>query len=282
MNAKTAALISFTFADKIFYPSINQTLITNVTANSVSLSVKLSSSGILYCAALSQIPTSIYAIQSNGYRAIANQTGWISLNIKQLVPSSQYSIYCFTSDFANHLMPFSQAVLPLASFSTPCCRKILVVSNPGSIPQFTATSLSPSLFQLQLDYPPLSTAVLSLSLKYYSCATGQLLPGSDAKLSPSSFIFSNVSGSLNAVCTVQGTTTGCYSIISRVKGSTFYTPANITFSIRNAKSAPPTPTLKSIQVSDSGSVILVIFSANTDMGSSKLSNDQTLFNCSVG
>eukprot|EP01040_Poterioochromonas_malhamensis_P013812 gene13813-15231_t len=282
--AKASGLVGLTSIPKRFYPLINATSVYNVTSTGFSVSVTLTDSGNLMCNALVGSVTlpSLSSIDQGGLKVAVNGSNEVQLRFSGLYPSSTYGLFCYTSDFANHVMPLSLAQKLLQTVATKCCRKLLVVSNPGSIPQTGVSGVQPSTFLFRLDSPPPSQSIIALQLRTVSCTTNQVTKTtSDIVASPTQFTFSNQSTTLQGSFTLQVTTIGCYLLTLSSKSGASYQALNMSVTVRNVRGNPPTPTVLSARMADTGSFLTVLFDSGTDQAASKIMNYQITFNCSL-
>jgi hypothetical protein len=257
----------------------------NITAGSDRLNVvgNLSLPGYLYCSAFSSGTTfdNVQLISSTGNRAIAVIPGTVSVTIRDLSPVTNYDVYCYSSDFANHIMPLAIALQTKIAITTSCCRAIEVLTSFPRIPQYVgASSRSESIFQIQLNSKPISSTSIVLSYQQYSCITGSVLTtASDLACYPNSFTFTHDATSFVASFVIRATTTGCYSI----KASTTpndYLPAVMNITLQNIRIPPVAPVFLSAYFSGDGSNLYLNFDSSTDQGASQITNYYSQFNCS--
>jgi hypothetical protein len=291
-HAVVTSLLNFAVAPVIYYPTINGTAkITNVTRSTATVAVGLLFAGIISCAAFpsGQKPISLGDIQSRAFRAIADSStnNIAEIEMNGLLPLTSYQLYCFTSDFANHIMPFAE-VLPQTVFTTLCCREINILSAPSSVVVYsTGVTTSETPFQFSLNSLPASTttkpAVMKTKLSSVSCTTGAIVSGSssDAVALPSYYNFTSVSTSLTGSFVVRGSVTGCYRLSVFTTGPTTYKPLNTTFAIRGMRQPPPVPKAVSAVLSSDGQQLSVSFDFATDQGFAKFPGfSASSFNCS--
>eukprot|EP00981_Chlorochromonas_danica_P004712 scaffold946_cov171-Ochromonas_danica.AAC.12 len=251
-----------------------------VSSTQAYISFNVTLPGIIHCAAFSQASAysleSVLQISNVGSRQLIAAAGTVNMTLSNLSPETTYDIYCYSEDFSSNLMPLVEAIATKVSVNTSCCRQLLAIAYPASIPQYTGSS-SESLFQIALNAAP--TGQTRLNLPIYPCSSA--LSTTSVVAYPSLFTFYPNSSTLTAAFVVRGTTVGCYVIQATATGSTSYSPVNITFTLRNIRITPPAPNLTAVVYSNDGNSLYFGFDSNSDRGASVLANYNSYFNCSL-
>lgn len=276
-----SSIINVQYNTSSYYPLLSAINATANSPGSIQVTFSMSSRGVVYCsaftAASSTVLVSVMPIRMTGKRLLMNSSGIVNMTLSELDPETNYTVYCFSEDFSNNVMPFDVAIRNKASVSTACCRQLVVVNCPSSVPQYSASSSSlEPLFQIALNAAP--TGKTSIRLIVSPCSSSSSI--GDVGVYPSSFVFYPNSTSLGMSFVVRGTTVGCYAVQAVSSGSTYYIPLNISFVLRNIRSAPPAPNLLSAIYSNDGSALYFSFDVSTDRGASVLPDYTTFFNCS--
>eukprot|EP00981_Chlorochromonas_danica_P015821 scaffold14705_cov249-Ochromonas_danica.AAC.2 len=276
-----SSILNVQYNVSAYYPLLSGINATTNSPGLIQIAFSMSSKGVVYCsaftAATSTLSVSVMQIRMTGKRVLMNSSGIVNMTLSELNPETNYTVYCFSEDFSNNVMPFDVAIRNRASVSTPCCREVVVVNCPSSIPQYsTGSSSSEPLFQIALNAAPSGKTLIGLIVS--SCASSSSI--GDIGVYPSSFVFYPNSTSLTASFVARGTTVGCYVVQAISSGSTYYSPLNISFVLRNIRSAPPAPNLLSVIYSNDGSALYFSFDVQTDRGASVLTDYTGYFNCS--
>ena len=96
------SVIGFNITKEILYPKIDypSRTILNTSSNSITFSQKISKEGIVHCTAMAngRKPLSNNDIKSNGVSIIVSEGDSLSVKveIKDLIPDTNYNIYCYT------------------------------------------------------------------------------------------------------------------------------------------------------------------------------------------
>ena len=123
-SAGSVVNIQYTFDDLspkyIVSPTIN-----NINSTSVSLYAKLDRVGQIKCAAFLSptVLTNMVDLYTTAIAADRFGNGMeYNLILTGLVPSSNYRLYCYTDDLANHIMSLSIVLNYTVHFNTSCCK----------------------------------------------------------------------------------------------------------------------------------------------------------------
>lgn len=287
-RAAVSTYFNAQYTVRSLYPLIRALPTIIPQRTSASISVNVSAAGNIYCAAFlpGTIISTVLDIRKAGVALLVNGKGVYPLTLPNLSPYSTYNAYCYTEDFAAHVMPLAEALITSRTpFTTLCCRALEVLTAPSKISQYIAGSgRTESLFSFQLSSRPVSGPVSVLSkLVSTSCTDGSLVSSTvtDGSVLPSTFVFSTSATSLIGNFYVRTPTTGCYRVTLRTSGIDVYDGANFTFQAMNVRINPDVPVLTSVQLSNAGSRLLFNFDSATDRGSGVISSFFSSFACSL-
>ena len=103
-------------------PSFVSSTMNTITATSATINMTLSNDGVVYCSAMTTVPSSILAVQISNFWSYSNNNK-VSINITNLLGATEYSVYCFTQSLDQVSMSYttmlSTGVIP---FRTNCCK----------------------------------------------------------------------------------------------------------------------------------------------------------------
>ena len=285
-NAYSILNIQYSLAP--VYPVFLNNTVLSPTISSVKVSTNVSKAGNIYCAAfLSNLyPQTVMDIKRVGVHQVSRSTAFegvysAQLYITSLFASTNYTIYCYTEDFSNHIMPLQDVLAASVQTVTSCCRQIVPISTTSSFVQYQRAQ-----FIFGLNSQPLNNKPVTLAFQINKIAcTGStsVNPGSfDTAVSPINATLTSLSSNLLITVSVTGTTTGCYSLSARSTiVSTFYIPANVSFSLQSFRSGPNYPVMTKCYFSDEGSSLWMLFDSPTDLGASRVPNFNSQFDCSL-
>jgi len=214
-------------------------------------------------------------IQQGGVKYVnTNNVGYsvIQVEIKKLVPSNIYNVYCYTEDLFFHKMPFS--VVTKTTAQTTCCASISYTTFFSSIPESVNTTASNNkIYSFTLDSLPKINSVVNVvatptftDCKYYEEGT-ELVPSK--YIVPNKFKFSNQSTSLSGSFLIKALP-GCYKIVSYISEGSYYDNATDFINVLSSKTPPIPPVISLVQFSNDGRFIYVSFDSPTDKASTIL------------
>ena len=271
----------------------------------VSVNITLSTEsagGALYCAAFVQstVITSDDQVRTAEDMAyfIFNSTDVgstyiIVLEVSNLIPVTEYSVYCSAQDGQSDVQDGSSLSDILATrvdVTTTCCRLVSIYYYPKSVistknlnenmrTTSTLQTVSPTsaylnafVFQFHVDSAPTENRVLTVRPRfyYYNASTHSNSSGVvDITASPKAFNFtsSTLDSELYGSFVVNGAVSGLYYVELVLEGSAGdrYEAEMGSFTLSLVYADPPLPTLSSVKFSRSGRA-LVIFDNPTDYG----------------
>lgn len=257
----------------------------NITASrtSIQVSVNMTKAGTLFCAAFSADSpvSSLFQIRDNGESAFITRTGNVSLELTGLNPETEYEVYCYTEDFASHIMPVETALQTRTLVNTKCCRFVVAESFVSSIVQyFPGSSNTEFVFKLGLDSQPTDIAVLDIKLYVTTCPQTGSRATTLPVATPSQFSFDSTSTSLSAPFIVRGVESGCFLLSARVIGVDSFVSFNRSLEIRNVRAPPNSPLAVSAVISNDGASFILTFDSDTDRGFSVITAFESSFACS--
>ena len=267
----------FEISQVIFYPEFVVPLkLMNITKNSVRVQVNVSAVGVVYCAALSAAPSSVFSIQAAGVSVTAVDTAQLTeIILSGLLPEIQYQVYCYTEDFSGHIMPLATVLEAGLIFTTSCCRSLVFTRAIATISTSTTASATPDLFEFYIDARVTSPITVPVTIVPADCATGTELVSTGLVIptaGPQSFIFSqdtpNLSGGF-AVSTTSNTRTGCYKVKISVFDNNNIVAASVPLTVTSTAPVPAAPILTVLALANDGLSVKGTFAAATDRGASK-------------
>jgi hypothetical protein len=250
----------------------------------IGVSLNISKAGWVYCAAVSTTTTisSAAQVKQVGYSASSSTKGVVAVTIKNVIPDTAYSIYCYTESFLGDAMFLKDVLKTQTATQTLCCRSISFTTFNGRV---TAGSFSsPIVFALVALPRVTSTVTISAAttVSSYTCKYSDPDIVSSLSIYPSTpFTFTSKSTSLSNSFVVSGTA-GCYNVtVAMTSGDNYYSVNGIV-KVRSSTVAPDPPILQSAQFSNDGRSLVMTFDSETDYGAtvigSKASTSQ--FYCS--
>jgi hypothetical protein len=102
-------MLTFGFNATVLFPLFTSPIKAVPQKYSIKVSVNISRTGIVHCSAFkpgSKVLSTV-DIAVNGYSSYRSGAGQLFVNILNLNPSTNYSIYCYSNDLYSHSMPYS-------------------------------------------------------------------------------------------------------------------------------------------------------------------------------
>jgi hypothetical protein len=217
-RAAAGAVISFAYEFIPYFPEFIDALNVTVEQTSLQVSVNVTKAGTIYCGAFvnGTTFTSLLKIREQGYFGYMTGMGTVSVYIDGLGPDTAYDVYCYTEDYAAHVMPLELAREAMVQASTLCCKSITFdMEEPlRSIPEIATATANPE-YGFTLSSKPNQEMVVNLNLTKFVCADASIGTSPYYRLttvSPSSFTFTgDISEDLSGYFTVRGYQ-GCYAL----------------------------------------------------------------------
>ena len=323
-----SAVLSFQYALTAYYPRIRRIQLLNVAERMITLGVNLSLSGSVSCVAYtsSTAPLSTVAMATQvslglGAASTVSFDSTLDLAVIELyplLPQTEYDVYCYTTDFAGHIMPLIEVLESVVPVTTSCCARVSLALNALTLapyPPYPSSSAAPSTENDQaqkepqhvvgLSVPPaLHTITVTMTVQSVACDGQTEGTGGSVEILPSPQFTFYSNSEFNdddalessyqyqdATFVLRGKTAGCYviqaqaSAVDGVPGSEYlesgYLPANASFMIREYGEVSDPPVLKGVRFSDVGNNLVLVFDSNTDKGATRISSFDSSFLCDV-
>jgi hypothetical protein len=186
------------------------------------------------------------------------------VTINDLLPSTDYDVYCYTEDFNEHYMDLEAVKITKVSKTSLCCREISFSTVHTSITEYDVDNgLSEDIFSFAIDTVPLENTVVKIDLIAYDCNKVAFVESSIATSIPSSFVFDSNSNSLSGRFRINGSI-GCYYFTTYSFNGTSYQNISATLVINSKDAAPNPPLITSVLLGNKGQKLYVSFDSSTD------------------
>ena len=125
--------------------------ISHVFNSSIVLNISLSHKGAVTCTALAGTvyPASVAAIEAIGTTGYISKTGFASVSILGLAPSTSYAVYCVSRSYSGHTMSYNKTLQTRKTVETSCCKVVTVTVLSKYI---YANKLQPNAIRMSLNY----------------------------------------------------------------------------------------------------------------------------------
>jgi hypothetical protein len=279
------SILSLSYSQRQLYPDIASIRSSSDSGTSIQIKANVSGPGYLFCVAKeygsASMPTVAEIFGSSYFGFVQNYSAQVQ--IQNLYPETNYTLYCGTSSYQQNLMPIEQILKNRLTMQTQCCRSIVPIQTASSIYVYTPTSTNLPVFILGLNSPPRvnKRVRMSVSLIPIPCQGQTSIPsnvGSSYVVKPSTFLFDSSSIDWTASFFIQSTIAACYRINATARG--YWSPPNVTVAVRAIRSTPAPPVLLSAILSNSGNSILVSFETASNMGQGVINGLFGRFACS--
>ena len=269
----------------------------NSLQESVSISANItttSTGGLLFCRAwevsLNAIPTRAL-IKSSGVKSsipssLSNDNFITDTSIANLVPVTDYTVYCFTEDSLGNQMSEEIITSLGESVTTTCCRNLKFTDSPTSIRLGSeSVVVTPSEFQFNLPIFPASNIVVTPT--FFSQSTNAQVHSLTAL--KSSFVFDSSTSHLgqSRSFVVEPTTEGSFYVRLEISGDDAeevakYAYCDAFFEVIPVSGVLPAPTLDTAFFSDDGGRVFLKFAEPTDFGLGAVNYDANgVWDCSL-
>ena len=261
------------FKNRFSVPSIGF-IGVNASATTLTLSIGLSSSGFVYCAAFNvyEYPTKVSNILAlNNFGVFSGQL--VSIVISGLIPATKYNVYCATKNFYGNVMPFTEVLEGSFEVETYCCP---VVHVSLAVKYVIKGSSIPDVISINLDTPPPFPLHILVSLVTIEASnTLQITP-----LSPEKIILRDISTYSLPLTTLNTVKSGiCYVNITILNGLNYvfnFEGGRSNFTIIDSPQLIPAPVPVSAIFSDDGYSVQILFDSDTNTANFQ----STIFYCS--
>lgn len=278
-------VMDFQVRKEILYPQLLSPLSLTPGTTTVDVKLNVSTAGNLYCQAV-QYPGSVstaLSVKSIGAFLRSKGAGIYTIRVSNLIPTTQYNIYCYTEDFAGNGMDLPAVLATVKATTTLCCNHVSYTIIPDYIPSFDqSSSLSSSLlpiftFKLAAMSSTNLTARFSLSQSLPCNVTKDF---TSSVIQPNSFLLPARQN--NPKSFVIMSYAGCFTLTARLFSSatnTIISVKNMSLTISPIAQNTKPPQLSSAYFTDNGLGIIVKFNMPTDEAVSKVS--RVMFSCAT-
>lgn len=246
---------------------------TTITAYLSLTARRLSTSGFVYCLALSNssAPRISQLISLGSAAAFSNMSLPLSVTMSGLIPLKIYYIFCGLQTSTGFKSSNKAIIATRQYIFTKCCRPITFTSFPvsvyGDLTKYSG-SAAKYTFYYSISYLPDSILYVTPSLTALSSSSSKV---SSISIFPSSTTFSKSTTSTIGSIVLSGDayTEGTYSLSFKISStdrntSLAYSIGSATISIISSTSPLPAPNMTLAIFSNSGSSVTVRFDIDTE------------------
>ncbi len=265
------SLLSAVYQDRTSFPTIQAISISPYRKSAV-IAARLSSRGGLSCSvyAGSYVPKLLTEVSQT---VVYSETSQVRFSIDSLIPSTNYTLYCFTFTSIGSSMSYGMMMAQGVSlFKTSCCKAITVSTTSNVV----SAAGSNDFARVNVEALPNSQTMIALSVfgpGGSSSTLSALIPG-NISVSPSSTLMETYIFSLPPL------QSGWYQLRSVVTGPganeySLSFSSNTSFLVLGSGVNKAAPSIVSAAYSTDGSYLIMTFNTPTDQA--KLFG---VFNCS--
>lgn len=243
-------------------PQIALPLNVTSTDTTVHVNVDLFSPGIVACAAFVQgTPLlSVAAVTQRGQSASLVESGRHQFVLSNLIPSTQYDVFCFSQNFGTALMNLEDVKATKTTIPTLCCQSLQFTAFPPTIVEYSAgNNGTEPVFVVSLENLDKMVYNVSLAISPLGCREDEF-----ATVLPSHVELGRWASVYSASFLVHGSP-GCY-LVTAVDDSGKVGKATSPLEIMGLRDMPPPIYLRSAQYSSNGASIVFLMSGPTDQG----------------
>ena len=284
------SVLAFQYSEIIYYPEFTYFNVSAVSKTSITIQANLTTHGRLYCtakagsyAATNATVMSTVDIKGGSQSVLyaIGQTGSVYLELDNLSPDTLYQVYCYSEDFAGHIMPVDTAKKAgHLEVKTSCCRSLQWINKATQIYEYSTTS-GRSDYQWEFALDSVPTGKTSVQVTGYTVDCGDMTtviePSTIISLTPSRFYFTSASTSLSGLFTIRSPVACCKVQVATIKSNDTYSSISHSFAVARTQAQPVPPVVSSIRFSDDGTAVVVTFSASTNKGG----QGSSFFDCSL-
>lgn len=147
-NQATAwSIMSAQFAQKKLYPQYELLDIVDVMRTGIRVAVNSTKEGFIHCSAfpvrngeslsINSVSTIRNAPSASFIEVISSDIGLTqTIEVTGLVPDTDHRVYCFSEDYANHVMIISEVLEHVLEARTTCCRTIKMKVSHDTIQEY--------------------------------------------------------------------------------------------------------------------------------------------------
>ena len=219
-------------------------------------------------------PSSVKDIASANNVALSSDRV-ATISIKNLVPSSNYTVYCFTQTLLGIELSLTQALELHAPYSSDCCKLVTLNLLTTSVVESTSVA---SIGTITVNYAPSAQIVVSLLLTRTDpdAAAAAAAGFQPSSLPISIFTISSATfkqGAALSFAFVAGSA-GSFLLEAHISGPSEseyakdvkFLSTNHTIVVLKSTDEPPTPALSSAAFSSDGTSAIVGFNSRTNRG----------------
>jgi len=249
------------------YPVASTPVVIDRSKTSLTIALNMTSPGNIYCAPFGygMSPKSLLEIKfkQNSNFAGNFDGGYVNVTLNGLIPSTKYSVYCYTEDFFLNKMPLSVMKVTAVNASTLCCGGIKVTKSFPFLYIKDRYRKAP-IFKFLLTPKPTNNSLISLTVFQVKNCSSKSIKGLsvlDGVVQPSSYLAGpDISAELSFIV-LSEKPLGCIAI--EIKSNDTYGSAVIFTSINNLPIPPPTPQVLYLEPLNDGTISMY-FDSNTD------------------
>ena len=142
-QANAWGVLSARFQQKILYPLFGSLNSSVVYRDRVTLAINVTKAGYVYCNAFAGSAvalSTVSLIRSPSAMKVevtnARVGSIVYADVVGLISDQDYSIYCYTEDYVNHVMTISDVLNRVVRVRTACCGGIQLITEYNNIPEY--------------------------------------------------------------------------------------------------------------------------------------------------
>jgi hypothetical protein len=259
-----------------------------INSNQLRVNAQISLPGKVYCVAFNDfenidVSLAILKLKAISAASYALFSGNITIILSNLSPLTNYTIYCYTTDFTVNIMSMQSIISNKVKVTTPCCKRLSLLGFSGGnnfiIPQTSPIVVSSlPIFSVELDSWPIESVFVNLSIESIQCNNVTRSPYVKyTSVLPSVFRFFSNSSLLKGDFVIRGYQ-GCYILSAYTFGSRAqYLNTTVNIMIQDTRFyAIPPPEVNKAYFGDDGLSIFIEYDTPTNI---PVFANKTLFKC---
>jgi hypothetical protein len=268
-NFKSAfQVLRFDTAYRSLFPTLTyESIVSNQF--SIDIVANVSKPGTMYCAAFDAPYTlaSTSALRQRGKAArFETVDSLVSLTLPNLLPQTDYDVYCSTEDFNSHAMYLIDIEPTKRTVSTACCRGVLFTKSMPQVDVLTeynaGLSIARPVFELELNAKP--SRAVTVRVTAGACDGYEENDFPDVSIVPNIFSFNPASISLLGSFRVSSNNVGCVRLGTVNYGGDDYESDFADVLFVDDRDILPTPSLTGAVFAYDGRAIDASFDIETD------------------
>ena len=268
-HAAAGTVVNVQFNPIKLNPLFYKVLVVAKHCDSLLVTVNVNKAGYVYCGAFTNGTElrSVVDINQVASPGVVEPSVDTYMTISGLSPHTLYNVYCYTSDFSNHIMRLAEAKLTKVVISTDCPRSIVPTKTVDSVVQYVATSARPEpVFSFALDSTPSAPLTVNLRADSVDCVSGAVIANSISQIIfPSAFTFTSKSIIRSGDFKLRSSAAGCYRVTATSTGADAYQPATYLTQVVAVRTQPIVPTIVHAALSALGGSVVFDFDQATDL-----------------